>query len=298
MEFLLSAFGMPIFAAMAVIIESHLSNRTFKHPTTMVFYVSISNALFLPLLLFLGTPTMPSPEVWGCYLILAAIYIGYLYPYYLAMKVIDPSIVAALFALGQVSVPLLSYFWLGDKLDFAQYVGFAVIILSSVALSIKGRKIPKLNRAFYYMVLASLLVAFAEVLKKYTLIEDLSWINLAIFPGAISGMIPLAFLLVKPWRKDIVRNFPPYLKKCRLFVVNEFICFLGMVCGVYALSGLSPVTLISVNATQPIFMLAFAYLLLKKFGVPLMEKISPQVILKKMFCFILIILGVMLVIFE
>ena len=148
------------------------------------------------------------------------------------------------------------------------------------------------------MVLASLLVAFAEVLKKYTLIEDLSWINLAIFPGAISGMIPLAFLLVKPWRKDIVRNFPPYLKKCHLFVVNEFICFLGMVCGVYALSGLSPVTLISVNATQPIFMLAFAYLLLKKFGVPLMEKISPQVILKKMFCFILIILGVMLVIFE
>lgn len=231
MEFLLAAFGMPIFAAMAVIIESHLSNRTFKHPTTMVFYVSISNALFLPLLLFLGTPTMPSPEVWGCYLILAAIYIGYLYPYYLAMKVIDPSIVAALFALGQVSVPLLSYFWLGDKLDFAQYVGFAVIILSSVALSIKGRKIPKLNRAFYYMVLASLLVAFAEVLKKYTLIEDLSWINLAIFPGAISGMIPLAFLLVKPWRKDIVRNFPPYLKKCRLFVVNEFICFLGMVRG-------------------------------------------------------------------
>lgn len=212
MEFLLAAFGMPIFAAMAVIIESHLSNRTFKHPATMVFYVSISNALFLPLLLFLGTPTMPSPEVWGCYLILAAIYIGYLYPYYLAMKVIDPSIVAALFALGQVSVPLLSYFWLGDKLDFAQYVGFAVIILSSVALSIKGRKIPKLNRAFYYMVLASLLVAFAEVLKKYTLIEDLSWINLAIFPGVISGMIPLAFLLVKPWRKDIVRNFPPYLK--------------------------------------------------------------------------------------
>lgn len=37
MEFLLAAFGMPIFAAMAVIIESHLSNRTFKHPTTMVF---------------------------------------------------------------------------------------------------------------------------------------------------------------------------------------------------------------------------------------------------------------------
>ena len=62
MEFLLAAFGMPIFAAMAVIIESHLSNRTFKHPATMVFYVSISNALFLPLLLFLGTPTMPSPD--------------------------------------------------------------------------------------------------------------------------------------------------------------------------------------------------------------------------------------------
>lgn len=91
MEFLLAAFGMPIFAAMAVIIESHLSNRTFKHPTTMVFYVSISNALFLPLLLFLGTPTMPSPEVWGCYLILAAIYIGYLYRIFISLLSGDES---------------------------------------------------------------------------------------------------------------------------------------------------------------------------------------------------------------
>lgn len=298
MDFILAAFGTPFFCAMAVIIESQLSNRVFKHPTTMIFYVSITNALFLPLVLMFGMPSMPSAEVWGCYLLLAAISIGYLYPYYLAMKVIDPSIVAALFALGQVSVPVLSYLWLKEKLDFAQYIGFAIIILSSIALSIKGKKIPKLNRAFYYMLAASFLVAFAEVLKKYTLVEDLSWVNLAIFPGIISGFIPLTFLSVKSWRKDIAKNFPPYLKKCRWFVINEFVCFLGMVCGVYALSGISPVVNISILSTQPIFMLGFSYLLLKKFSVPLQEKITMQVMMKKLFCFALIILGVMLVIFE
>ncbi len=294
MNFILASFLPPLFLGMAVIIESLLSNKTFKHPTTMIFYVSMMNALFLPLLLFWGIPTLPSVKVFACYMGCAFVYIAYLYPYYLAMKVIDASIVAALFSLGQITVPIMGYLWLGEKLEFTQYIGFAVIILSSVALSIKGNKMPKLNKAFYYMMFAAIITSFGRVLEKYTLNIDDNWINLVIYTSLLSGFMPLSFLLVKKWRHDIGKNFPPYLQKFKIFAINEFICFLGTSIGIYALSGLSPVVTTAVGSTQPIFMLLLSIFLYKYFGLSVMEKISYQVMVKKLFCFVLIILGVML----
>ena len=47
---------------------------------------------------------------------------------------------------------IMSYFLLDEKLTLAQYIGFTIIVMASVALSIKGKKIPKLNKAFYYMM--------------------------------------------------------------------------------------------------------------------------------------------------
>lgn len=296
MFFVLIAFLSPFFYAFAVIIESLLSNRTLKHQTTMIFYISLMNAVFLPLTLLLGTPSLPEGSVWFCYALLALIDIVYLYPYYTAMKVIDTSIVAALFSMGQITIPVMTYFVLKETLMLTQYIGFMIIIMASIALSIKGSRIPKLNRAFYYMVGASLLRAFYVVLEKYVLNLDGNWVNMVVYPNLISGFIPFSFLLVKKWRADIVKNFPPYMHKFKIFALNEFLCFLGLVCAVYGLSGLSPVISASIGATQPIFMLAISFLLLSHFGVQLKEKISRRVMMKKMFCFVLIILGVILVV--
>ena len=107
---LLIAFLSPFFEALSDVIESLLSNKTFKHQTTMIFYVSMMNFVFLPLIFLLGTPSVPVKESLWFYLILAIIDVTYLYPFYSAMKVIDTSIVSALFALGEVIVPILSYF--------------------------------------------------------------------------------------------------------------------------------------------------------------------------------------------
>ncbi len=108
------------------------------------------------------------------------------------------------------------------------------------------------------------------------LIEDGNWINMVIYPNLISGFMPFVFLLVGNWRKDIVLNFPPYLHRFKIFAVNEFLCFLGLACGVYGLSGLSPVVSTSIGATQPIFMLGLSYFILKHFGLPLKEKTDGQ----------------------
>lgn len=292
---LLIAFLVPLLGGWSIIIENMLSNKTFKRPVTMVFYVSLSYALFLPLVLFYATPTIPDFQAFLCYVVLAVINIAYLYPYYLALKVIDTSIVSALFALGEITVPVMSYLWLGERLAFTQYIGFMIIVMSSVALSIKGNKIPKLHKAFFYMVFAAVIVSFSKVLEKYALNHDANWVNVVVYPRLMSGILPLLFLLVSKWRRNIVKNFPPYREKFKFFIVIELIEFLSAVAGIYALTAYSPVVITAVNSTEPIFVLAISFMLFYYLKIGLSEKISPQVLLKKIFCFVLIILGVILV---
>ncbi len=296
MFFVLVAFFAPIFGATCCIIESRLSNYTFKRQTTMIFYVSVMNCVFLPLTLVFGMPTIPSITALLCYIVLASIDVLYLYPFYTALKVIDSSIVSALFSLGQITIPIMSFLFLGEVLSLPQYIGFVVIIMASIALSIKGNKIPKLSRAFYYMAFASLLRAGYAIVEKYVLIEDQNWVNMVVYPTFISGVIPFLFLLRKNWRKDIIKSFPPYMDKVQWFVLNEFFWFAEAVAQIYGMSGLSPVVSVSIGATEPIFLLGFSYFLLKKYNIPLKEKISSRLLVKKMFCFVLIILGLILVV--
>lgn len=75
----------------------------------MIFYISLMNAVFLPLVMIWGMPTLPPAKVFACYVVLAAIDVIYLYPYYLSMKVIDTSIVAALFSLGKITIPVMTF---------------------------------------------------------------------------------------------------------------------------------------------------------------------------------------------
>lgn len=290
------AFLTPFFYAASVTIESFLSNRCFKHQTTMVFYVSLMNIVFVPLILLFGSPSIPQQHCIWLYILLAFLDIIYLIPYYTALKVIDTSIVAALFSLGEIIVPILSYFMLNEILNLHQYIGFAIIIMASVALSIKGNKIPKLSRAFWWMVITSLIVSFKIVLTKFVIEKDNNWINMIIYPYIISGILPFILLFIKKYRKDIIKNFPPYLNKCKYFAIHEFLYFLGFSCSVFGLSKLSPVVSTSIAGTEPIFLLIISSILLYFWNIKLKEKLSRKIIMKKLFCFILIILGVILVI--
>ena len=51
----------PFFSSFANIIECKLSNNIFKHPATMIFYISLMNCLFMPLLLFSVYLPCPRP---------------------------------------------------------------------------------------------------------------------------------------------------------------------------------------------------------------------------------------------
>ena len=285
----------PFFSSCSSIIECNLSNHIFRHPATMIFYISLMNCVFMPLLLFFGVPTLPSWQALPFYFILGLIDVIYLYPFYLAMKVIDTSIVTALLSLGQITIPVMTFFLLDERLTFSQYSGFVIIIIFSVFLSINNLKLPKLNVAFYYMVLVSLLRAFYLVLEKYTLKTDGNWINLIIYVNVISSLLPFLLLLHKESADRIKSVFGEYRKKIKLFCTNEFLCFLSTAAFVFALSKLSAVSSAAINATAPIFLLLISLSLKKEFNINVREIITPKIMIKKLVCFSFIILGVVMV---
>ena len=295
LPFYFISFLSPFFYALSVVIESFLSLAVFKRPLVMLFFVSLTNALFTPLVLFFGLPTLPSLQSCGIYLIIALIDIGYLYPYYMALKKTDTSIVSSLFALGKIFVPILAFILLKDTLSIPQYVGFFIIIFASSILNKKSSAKFRLNQAFYLMFLSSFLLALRICLAKSVMEIDHNFVNVLIYPNLISGLIPFTFLLSLQNKRAIKRHVPAYKKQFRFFVLIEFLTFCAVSTSTIALSHLSPVICTAIEATEPLFVLVIALVVNASGLFYFKEKTG---LIKKIICFLLIIFGIVLTCFS
>ncbi|MBP5343526.1 MAG: EamA family transporter [Alphaproteobacteria bacterium] len=291
----LIAFLAPLFYATSLVIESFLSLAVFKRPLVMVFFVSLTNALFTPLVLLLGVPTIPTLSSIIIYLLIATIDICYLYPYYTALKKTDTSIVSSLFALGKIFVPFAAFILLNETLSVEQYIGFFIIIATSSILSKKTRARLRLNKAFYFMFLSSFLLAIRICLAKLVMEWDHNFINVLVYPNLISGLIPFTFLLSVRNKYAIKRKFPIYKKQFKFFVIIEFLTAIAIATSTIALSKLSPVICTAIEATEPLFVLVIALLINSTGCFHFHEKTS---VFKKITCFLLIILGIILTCFS
>ena len=129
MYWIIFALLEPFFHGFANVIDNHFTNNLFKKTTTLVFFASFTNILFLPIIFLLDFPSFITPSQIPFFIILGLTGIGYLYPYYKALQNDDTSIVVSLFSLGKIFVPLLAFLLVGEILAISQYIGFFVVIL-------------------------------------------------------------------------------------------------------------------------------------------------------------------------
>ncbi len=289
------AFLNPILHALSNILDNYLTNKLFDRKTTLIFYATLLNIFFLPFLfIFTGLPQLPtSGSIW-LFIGLAVINVTYLYPYYKALEQNDTSSVIALFSLGQVFVPILAYFIVGEVLAPLQYFGVALIIFASIFLSIqKGHKF-KMNKSLWWMLGCAFILSFEYILYKLIFIST-SWITGFTWPVVFSFIIALMLLVVTSTRKDIINNWSVFLKKFHVFGTEELTTFLGIAASTYAVS-FAPVTIVKpIMSTEPIFVLLYAIVFSRFFPGVFREEIDWQSIKKKIFLFIVIGIGLTLV---
>ncbi len=295
MNWIFIALLTPLLHGFANILDNYLTGSLFKSLMAIIFFTTLSNVLFLPLVFFVEIPGPVPPGLLPFFLLISLIDVLYLYPYYKALQTEDTSIVSSLFALGKIFVPLLAFFLVGEVLTFTQYAGFFIIILGSALLTLKGLKKFSFRASFFLMLLCSLLLSAEAVMYKY-LFDQVSWSTGFVWTSLFSFSIAFFFLLFPKYRHVIQMESIHLRKVLPVFLLEEFLTFGGAAAFTYAVS-LTSVTLVkSVGALQPLFVLSYAVLFNRIFPALFREKLDFRSIIKKGILFAVIAFGIVLVV--
>ncbi len=243
---------------------------------------------------------MPSPHLIIPIVGVALTNLLYLYPYYTSLKVEDTSIVSAFFSFGKIIIPIFAFVFVGELLKVREYIGIAIIILGNILLAFHQTKSKiRLSKAFYLILLASVILATDGVLFKYMFDHGVTWSTAVGGQLLFSGIFGVLFLLsFKKTRKLIFQDKQKYRSLGGLFFVEELFTFLAIACETYAIS-LAPVSLVkSVGMTIPIFILSYT-VVVKRFKPKVFhENTHRSVFIKKALVFSLIIAGLILMGFK
>ncbi|MEK7612110.1 MAG: DMT family transporter [Patescibacteria group bacterium] len=293
---LLFAFLSPAFYAIAEIFDNFLVNKEFKHPLTLVFYTFLFNILFIPVLFIFSPPTLPPLHTLPIFIILGLVGIGYMYPYYKGLRADDTSVAISFFAIGRIFVPVLAFLIVGEILDFQQYAGIALIIISVVALGIHhSRKRFRFSKAVWYIGSAAFLLAFEGVFLKL-LFENGVSVSTAVAGESLIGLLlALCLPISGKIRKDIRASFPLFIKLSPLFLIEEAFTFLGTVTEGAAISLTSLSVVKGITMVSPFFLVIYAWAGHSVFPNLFKEDLHRRKIVRKLLLFALLIMGIILV---
>ncbi len=292
------AFLAPALYAVGEILDEYLSNRIFKRVIPIVFLALLLNFLFVPVLFLIQKPVMPSFNLIWPLIGVGLTNLLYLFPYYKSLKIEDTSIVSAFFSIGKIIIPIFAFVFIGEVLQFREYLGIGVIIIGNVLLAfhMKSGKI-LLSKAFYLIIIASTILAIDGILYKYMFDQGINWSTAIGGQLLISGILGCAFLLINPvTRKQILAEMGQYRKSSiKLFFTEELFTFLALGAEAFAIS-LAPVSLVKgIGMSIPIFVLVYTVIVKKYNPKAFREDTKKGVVIKKVIIFGLIILGLILV---
>lgn len=287
------AFIGPMMWAASNIFDSYIVGNVFKRVPTTIFYMNLTNIIGLLCLPLFGPIHLLPPSAWLYIGLLTIIQIGYQFPYFAALNKLDTSIVAALFQIEKIFVPLWAFLIIGEALHTVQYIGFGIIILFSLMLNIKRGDQIKINTGFWLMCLASIMLSFEGTFYK-ALLVDTNWVSVAFWVAVTSFIAQFTMLFVRPVRKDIIKSFGQYRRRFGMFVFMELFDRCASFSLVFALS-LIPVLVDSgIQSVQPIFVAIYGIILTYFFGKRFHEDVSQSAMIKKILCFIMISVGVVM----
>ena len=277
------------------VLDNHLAARHFKDPWTLVFFITLLGAVFLPLVFLLDRPGLPPLRLLPWFILLAGTEVFYLYPYYKALQAEDTSVVASLFTLVKIFIPLLAFLIVGESLRITQYLGFFVIVLCGGLLAADRKQAFRLNRSFFLMALSSLLISLNAVLYKF-IFNDVGWGTGFFWTVLFSIVIVLGFLAAPRLRSEIFRSAGRLRSQAGLVFLDAVCSFGGLTAATYARS-LVPVTMEqSIDSFQPFFVLLYALALKRRFPRAFRESTDRRSLIRKFALFAVMVLGAVLVV--
>lgn len=292
---ILFVFGAVVIMSFSGLLDSFLSNNRFKSGTALALFSAVLNIIFIPVVWYIDPPGVPPLSLVPIFLLASFFDIAYLIPYYRAVKLADASVVAALFQFSRLFVPLFAFFVVGERMGMQDYVGFALIMVSGMALSFKSGMHFRFDKAFWLMIFASIMISANVALYKYQL-ERVSWGTSMIWGSLFT--VPWLILLglgAPKLRRVMTDDFQVFKSSWILILVNETINFSAIALSMYGLF-LAPASKASALwGVQPFVILALAWFIHRLGFRGVLEDVSRGSIFKKTLLFCVMAIGVFLI---
>ena len=219
--------------------------------------------------------------------------IGILF-YFKAVKIEEISRVIPLLYLSPLFVSILAAIFLGEIFTPIKYLGIFLLIIGAIFISSKNFIKISFGKAFWFMVLASLVLSVNAVITKHLLnFVDFWTIFSYIRIGAFFALIPIFCFSFK----DLILSVREHGKKAIILIsLNEILALVGVVLITIAMSR-GYVTLVNaLSSVQPFFVLLFAVILSIFYPKILKEEIDKKTVLIKLIAITFMFIGVILII--
>ncbi len=285
--------------AVVLIIDKHLVSNTVLRPVAYAFYSSISQILFLAAIPIFGF-AFPETKYLVFGVSIGVLFVSALLVFYKAIKLSEASRVIPIVG---GSIPIftfcLSYLFLNERLTGLQIIAFILFVFGGLLMSSKFEKGKHIIiKGFYFAILAGFLFAIYYTSTKFL------FLNIPFFDGFIllqfGGFLGALALLISSKNRKIIFSTPKTIKKktACLFIPNKILAAIAAVMIFYAISiEESSISVInSLQASQYVFLLIFAFILSKKLPDLYNEQVGRKVIIKKLLAIGLIGVGLVLLV--
>lgn len=274
-------------------IDKFLLEKNNISPIVMTIYGGIF-ACFAGVLVFIFTGYYPI-DAKSFIIIVASGFLTtmYLFPYYKALSLDETSNVVPLFQFYPIFVLILSFFLLKEQFSLIQYFGCALIVGAGFLLSVEkvDRKIFRLRKSFYYMMLSCLLFAVAQILYKFG-VEVVPFWNTLPYEAFGIAVGALTVALYKGNFNQFIHETKKFKRRVFVFLfLNEFVYILARYTGYFALSLLSVGIVSIIAGLQPLFVLIYGIILSIWFPYILKEVVTKKTVSLKLFSIFIIIIG-------
>jgi drug/metabolite transporter (DMT)-like permease len=192
------ALASAVVWAIAVILF-RISGKTVPPFALNLFKNAVALVLFVPLLLLLGKPLLPAAPATDYVLLLGSGLLGIAISdtlFFMALNLLGASLIAIVDCVYSPFIIVLSYFFLGERLNPWQFSGVLLIAAAIAVMAWKGTlengKLPRrdLFRGIVLGVLAMLTVAVGIVMIKPMLAHtDVFWATAMRLAGGIGGLV-------------------------------------------------------------------------------------------------------------
>ncbi len=297
MNWVVVALLAPLTYSAVTFVDKYLLSERIKDYNAMPIYTSITAFIAGTIFwIFNGFPLLPLRD--AIIVTITGLLTGFsLIVYFKALSKEDTSNITILFQMFPIMTLLLSYIFLSERISVIQMIGFLLILISGVIISMhKTRQKSRLNEVFWLILTYDLLWASAGILMKFA-------INANSFAKVInyeSWGIGLGGIFIYYLFPEIRKAFHKSIKKVKIDTLsviglNEGVFVLAKTLTFYAFS-LGPAALVSVlETTQVFFAMIIGFILTYFFPQYIKEDISSKQIKKKLFCGVLVIAGIILI---